>query len=364
MRARNTLALCAALTMCAAVHAENLPVPDLKASEQAAEFERAAAPERLTEYVQQLRDVVGALRVGEASAAMEARMDADEWAHEVQGWETRRQGVLQERAEAQAAAAKAAEQAASADAASDAWPDTPDAPQSDVADLYDPWLGIAPHWTALRTTEGTEAFIAEWQPKLAAFGSQKVIEFNLGIAAMLQEIQQNQSMTADEIAQASELVLALQRWANRIDWNDTPRFRRAVMVAADTVRASKLQDFGDFQTLSYDDAITFLNRLFRGLKRIMAIYDLDPDPILASVTIDAIDATPTRAKLVIKLRALEVPMAFAQDLAYVGGRWMDASVAEMVGDWPEVPPNEPQQEESSPEVPEPPALEAAHASED
>jgi hypothetical protein len=309
------------VAMFAAAHIATAQDPDLVATEQAAEFERAAAPERLEAYVDQFRSVVDALRVGDVRAAMEARMDPDEWAREQYRWEERRKERLQELAEQANAEAQAKSDSASSS-------------EPKAVELHhdNPLAELEPYWAMLRTPEGTEAFIAEWQPKLAELGNQKVIEFNLGIAVMLQGIQQDQNMTAEEIAQANEFVLALQRWANSIDWNDGVRFRTAVAAVADAVRASKLEHLRDAETLSYDDAMEVANTMFRAGKRVMAAYDLDVDPVLTSVQINVVNQTPTRATMVITLRALDVPLAFTQELAYVDGNWLDARVAEYMAE--------------------------------
>lgn len=183
-------------------------------------------------------------------------------------------------------------------------------------------------WKQLQSEQGVEALVADWQPKIAANVSQRLMEFNLGFGALLTSIATDQELSAVQVQQLTQLMYAVQDWSGRVDFADSDRLRRALGAVARLVRQTGVDRFDDVQQLAFEDAMVHGDALLRTVKQVLLAYDIDADQILNSVRLSEVDAAGQHATLHIELRMFGVDLSHDVRQTHVGGRWVDASVAD------------------------------------
>ena len=201
----------------------------------------------------------------------------------------------------------------------------------DMAELVDDTMQDT--WSKLLSDKGVDALVAEWQPALADTASKRVMEFNLGFAALLTGIASNQKLNADQVQQLTRLMYAVQDWTGRVDFADETRLRQAVTAIAQLARGTRLKRFDDVETLRFEEAAIHGDELIRTVKRVLAAYDIDADAILNSVRIEEHDAVGDHAVLRMQGRVFGVELTHEQPMRYFQGHWMDADSAADVERW-------------------------------
>ena len=179
-------------------------------------------------------------------------------------------------------------------------------------------------WQQLRTAEGTAALVDELQPKISEQASTAVLQFNLGLAAAMTAVVTDAKLPAAEAQQVSQVLLAVQRWANGIDFSDRARLERAVGAVAEFVRRSGLETPRELELLAYEDALALGDSAIAMVKRIAAAYDLDVDATLASIRIDELARDGELATVRVSAHVLGVPIAVTRELEYRGNEWREA----------------------------------------
>jgi hypothetical protein len=182
----------------------------------------------------------------------------------------------------------------------------------------------------LQTKEGTAALVDELHPKMAEKAGNAVIQFNLGLAMITTAIASEADITTEESRQLTELVLAVQRWANGIDWSDRTRLARALEAVGAFVRGSGLASPKELELLAYEDALALGDDAIAMAKRVASVYDLDVDGTLASIELEELARDGDRATVRTSLTLLGVPLAITRDLKWRNGRWVEARHAEAI----------------------------------
>ena len=182
-------------------------------------------------------------------------------------------------------------------------------------------------WNQLRTAEGTAALVDELQPKIAEQASTAVLQFNLGLAAAMTAVVTEAKLPAAEAQQVSQVLLAVQRWANGIDFTDRARLERAVGAVAGFVRQSGLETPRELELLAYEEALALGDDAIAMVKRIAAAYDLDVDALLASIRVEELARDGERATMRVSANVLGVPIAVTREMEYRHGHWRDVDDA-------------------------------------
>jgi hypothetical protein len=185
-------------------------------------------------------------------------------------------------------------------------------------------------WAMLQTKEGTAALVDELHPKITEKAGTAVLQFNLGLAAMLTAISSQAELSLEESQQLSQLALAAQRWANGIDWSDRTRLAKALDAVSAFVRGSGLASPKELELLAYEDALAIGDDAIAMGKRIAAAYDLDVDATLGSISIEELARDGETAKVRTSLTLLGVPLSITRDLVYRDGRWIESRHADVL----------------------------------
>ena len=191
------------------------------------------------------------------------------------------------------------------------------------------------YWLKLRSAEGIDLLVAEWQPKIAADVGQRLLEFNLGFGAALTALASDQQLSAHEVQQLTQLMYAVQNWTARVDFADAERLRRALQAASSLVRQTGLKRYDDAETLSFEDAIVHGDTLIVVIKQMFAAYDINIDEILNSVRFNEIDALGDRATLHAEARVFGVDISHDFKMQYFEGQWMGVDAVETQQLWRE-----------------------------
>ncbi|HVF34828.1 MAG TPA: hypothetical protein VND91_05855 [Candidatus Saccharimonadia bacterium] len=179
-------------------------------------------------------------------------------------------------------------------------------------------------WSMLMTDEGTAALVAELQPKISEKASTAVLQFNLGLAAMLTAVATEAGLSPTESQQFTQVVLAVQRWATGIDWSDPARLDRALAEASGLVRRSGLKSPRELVTLPYERALALGDDAIATFKGVLRAYDIDVDATLASISLEELERDGDRATVRTRVTVLGVPLDVTRELRHRHGRWNDA----------------------------------------
>jgi hypothetical protein len=182
-------------------------------------------------------------------------------------------------------------------------------------------------WTRLQSDAGIEELVREWQPLIAEKAQGTVLTMNVGIAAALAKANDEPSAIAP--AQQREIMLALQGWANRTDFSDPVRLRRALDAVSREVRATHAKTIDDFVLTDFETALVSGDGLIRAVKGVLKAYDFDADAVLASIrTRDDVIADNKRLTTITST-VLGVTFDWTREFELFEGKWMLAEVAEM-----------------------------------
>lgn len=182
-------------------------------------------------------------------------------------------------------------------------------------------------WSLLATDAGAQQLVDEWQPALAEKATSQVVAMNVGLAAALSGIASSAELRAEEVARLSQLVVAVQSWANRIDWNDRARLERAVGAMSGFVQRSKLATPIELPLVPYEQALALGDDAIATAKAVLRAYDLDVDATLDSLQMEELERDGEHAVVRVRATVLEVPIELVRELYYEhtwGGRWVDS----------------------------------------
>ena len=185
-------------------------------------------------------------------------------------------------------------------------------------------------WAMLKTKEGTAALVDELHPKITEKAGTAVLQFNLGLAAVLTAISSEAELSLEESQQLSQLVLAVQRWANGIDWSDRSRLEQALGAVSAFVRESGLETPKELELLAYEDALALGDAAIVMVKRMASAYDVDVDATLASIRLEELAREDDRAKVRTSATVFGVPITITRDLVYRNSRWVEARHADAI----------------------------------
>jgi len=184
-------------------------------------------------------------------------------------------------------------------------------------------------WGKLQSSEGVDALVDEFQPKVAEAVSKHLLSFNLGFGAMLTSIASDQKMSAEEVQQLTQLMIAVQNWTGRVDFADRERLRRAITAVSKLAQQTRLKRFDDVQLLRFEDAIVHGDALIATIKQVLAIYEVDADQILNSVRLSEVDAFGDAATLRAQARVFGVDLSQDFRMRYYDDEWIPAEYAEV-----------------------------------
>ncbi|MEI7036806.1 hypothetical protein [Fulvimonas yonginensis] len=222
-------------------------------------------------------------------------------------------------------------------------------PPPDYAMLRDDWHlahGDAPLSNATEPTpidatlrqlhapDAEEAIDAQLQPWLAntqaRYGDQLPLLVGIGRAIVDRAVANEPRLSEAQKRDATALVQALVPWAQQAPWFDPDRARRAVRIAVATAGEPELRDADGLHPPDFAQAMRRYAVAFAGFKRILALYGLSVDQVLASAHVVPLDYHPPYARVRIEYEVLGTPLSVEASLVLQNGRWYDQDLVESV----------------------------------
>lgn len=201
------------------------------------------------------------------------------------------------------------------------------------ADLEDDWArereGTPDPNAALRvsmtmgmlTPEGAEEEVfAQVEPMLEQ--AQEQLQMASGIVALAMGMAaSSEDLSDEERQQAERFGAAMTTWLTGLDITDTGRVKQAIRIVCETARDLDIETIEDLHALEFDQLLLEGGVILRGLKEVLAVYDLDLNAVLGSVKL----GEPT-----IDGDSAKVPMSFT----IFGAEHEGTAVLKLVdGDW-------------------------------
>lgn len=175
---------------------------------------------------------------------------------------------------------------------------------------------------------------AQLQPWLAQartrYGDQLPILVAVARALASGTINAEPDLTETQKRNATGLLQALSPWAQQAPWFDPDKARQAVGVLVATARQLDLRTTHRVASADFDQAMRRYAIAFAGIERVLALYGLPLDRVLASVRVVPLDYHPPYAKVRVESRLASKPLAIELTLVQRDGHWYDQDLIESV----------------------------------
>ncbi len=176
---------------------------------------------------------------------------------------------------------------------------------------------------AMLTAPGAEeTLMAQVEPKLAELRPQVAMFVGMisGIAGTA--LQQDTRMSAEEKAQARQVIDALSKHLMQHDVTDPVSARKAVGIVCSTARKLGLASLADIQKLSFDQLLAKAGVAFGGMKELLAVYELRLDSWLDSVRAETVSQEGDYAVVRVEFEIFGVRTSSEAELVLVGDAWV------------------------------------------
>ena len=208
----------------------------------------------------------------------------------------------------------------------------PRADEVPVADVQQARLDAA--LTQLAAPDGVATIDAQLQPWLAEtgarYGDQQPILVAVGRALAVGTINAQPGLTEAQKRNAAALLQALSPWAERAPWFDPQKAHEAVGIAVATAHRLDLHATGTLYPDDFDQAMRRGAVAFDGIKRLLALYGLPLDQVLASAQVVPLDYHPPYARVRVESHLAGAPLAVELTLVQRDGHWYDQDLIESV----------------------------------
>ena len=175
---------------------------------------------------------------------------------------------------------------------------------------------------------------AQLQPWLAEtkarYGDQLPILVAVGRALATGAIDAAPGLTEAQKHNAAALLQSLTPWAQQAPWFDPANAREAISVAVATARQLDVHDAQSLRTGDFDQAMGRYATAFAGLKRVLDLYGLPLDSVLASARVVPLDYHPPYARVRVESHLAGAPLAVELTLVQQDGHWYDQDLIESV----------------------------------
>lgn len=171
---------------------------------------------------------------------------------------------------------------------------------------------------------------AEVQPKLdqmqQQYKDQLPVLVAMGGAYLKNGVAQNQTLDAEQKAEAAQLLDVLTPWAQKAPWFDQAKAKQTIGILVATARKLDLKSPEQLRTMDFDAAMAKYAVGYAGLKQVLAIYGLSVDDALDSAKLSTVSNQNGHAVVKIDYTLLGKPLSAETDLVQQDGRWYSASL--------------------------------------
>lgn len=173
------------------------------------------------------------------------------------------------------------------------------------------------------TAEGAEQdLLTMVKPQLAM--AQGQVEQMAGMFTMLTAGAVPEGLSAEEQQKAEKTMAAIGRWLASVDLTDEAKAEEAVGIVVATARELELPDYQAARALSLEQALDKGGVAMGGLKRVLALYDLDVQAVLDSVAVGSAEVEGETATVPVTVTILGEEHTMPLSLQQIAGRWYGA----------------------------------------
>ena len=186
----------------------------------------------------------------------------------------------------------------------------------------------------LTAADAEQALMAEFEPHLqkydAEMAAQMPLMVGMGRGFVVQSIEQNQELSAEQKQQATQTIDAVVKWLNETNFSDRERARQAVDVAVRTARAVELKTLEELRALNFEQMLEKAGIAFVGFKDLLAVYGLDLDQTFQSVQSEVVSEQGDSAVVKVGYSLFGQPLSFQTEMMKVDGRWYGKDTVEQL----------------------------------
>ncbi|MGN6518157.1 MAG: hypothetical protein ACTHK2_01895 [Dokdonella sp.] len=177
----------------------------------------------------------------------------------------------------------------------------------------------------LTAPDAEQKLFAEIEPKLKEFDAQYQQQLPMyamaGAGWIKNMIQQNQSMSEAERAQATAAVDALQAWVVKTHFTDAESIKKVIAIVAKAARDMNLKSLDEARALTFDESMQKARIAFLGLKDALAVYGFSIDQTLDSIKPQVLGNDGKTASVQLSYTLLGAPLTATTEMVNVDGRW-------------------------------------------
>ncbi|HEY6941268.1 hypothetical protein [Dokdonella sp.] len=177
----------------------------------------------------------------------------------------------------------------------------------------------------LTAPDAEQKLFAEIEPKLKEFDAQYQQQLPMyamaGAGWIKNMIQQAQTMSEAERAQATAAVDALQAWVVKTHFTDADSVKKVIAIVAKAAREMNLKSLDEARALDYDQSMQKARIAFLALKDALAVYGLSIDQTLDSIKPQVLSNDGKTASVQLSYTLLGAPLTATTEMVNVDGRW-------------------------------------------
>ena len=147
----------------------------------------------------------------------------------------------------------------------------------------------------------------------------------------------SKEMTEAQKQEAKKSIEAVARWAHSVVTSepttgmrltDRARAKKAIAVVCRSARELKLKTLDEARALELDQALEKFGVVYRGVKELLAIYDLPIDRALDTVKAETLKQEGDTARVAVSYTLLDTPVRYEAELVRIDGHWYGKEMLE------------------------------------
>ena len=176
------------------------------------------------------------------------------------------------------------------------------------------------------TAPGAEdALLAEAEPELAKFDTeiapQLPMWIGMGQGFVMQSVQANPDMTAEQKKQAGDVITAMVGWLQGVKLSDRGLVKQAIAEAVKTARALDLKTLDEARALEFEPAMAKFGTAFQGVKGVLKVYGFDLNQTFDSVKASVVSETGDSAKVKVDYTLFGQKLSTETEMVKIEDRW-------------------------------------------
>jgi len=184
----------------------------------------------------------------------------------------------------------------------------------------------------LTAPDAEQKLFAEIEPKLkefdATYQQQIPMYATMGSTVVKNMIQQNQSLSEAERAQAGAAVDALVAWVQNTRFTDPESIKKVIAIVSKSARDMNLKSLDEARALDYDQSMAKARIAFAGVKDALNVYGFSLDQTLDSVQAKVVSNDGKNASVQLHYTLLGAPLDATAEMVNVDGRWYGKQMME------------------------------------